>query len=127
MGHVLSTGIGDFIIDKKGDVYYVLNPYMQGFDKHDPLIANEEVLGTKGTWITDIYESSMDCEDPKDCYTFEGYKLDLTNIRTVHELHFGNGDCAQSIVFISRDGYLHELEFNQCGQTAPIILHLYKT
>jgi len=108
----LTTVVGTITVDNTGDVYYV--PYEKW----------------EGSWKDWEYEINIDEEDKKvlgnygtytiENKTIEGYKLNLTNISSAYEIAFGQ-DVNTSIMFLSKEGKVSELYFNNNGSTETTI------
>ena len=120
-GHVLSSTIGNFIIDKTGIVYY------ENFEEFEisgiKIKLTEEVLSTLGKkekYVNNTYQNATDCVIEASGCTVEGYKLDLENISSAYETYNGNGEISTSIIFISYDGQVSELIFKEKDEKQTI-------
>ena len=120
-GHVLSSTIGNFIIDKTGIVYY------ENFEEFEisgiKIKLTEEVLSTLGKkekYVNNTYQNATDCVIEASGCTVEGYKLDLEYISSAYETYNGNGEISTSIIFISYDGQVSELIFKEKDEKQTI-------
>lgn len=109
-GQVLNSGIGEFIVDKTGVVYYIPAKSWNSFGTEYKLNFNDKDkkrLGKYGVYQVeiDMYPGNND----KD--SIEAYKLDLFNIKSVYEVEVGNGGSAISIIFLGNDGKVSKLSF----------------
>ena len=107
-GHTLSEDIGKFIVSKKGDVYFIpsSNPNFRGVSINLDL-SNESIF-IKGTYTVEEY---FDSPDSNGVSNIEGYKINLSNIRSAYSFYFGQSGSQKSILFLDVDGRVNELVF----------------
>lgn len=111
-GHKLDSEVGTFIVNKDGNVYY--NPYEKWTGSHSTINLefseeNKKILGNYGKYSVETYSSNL-MPNENDT-TFEGYKLELSNISSAYSMYFGNGSINNSIIFIDVNGKISELYF----------------
>lgn len=100
VGQVLNSMYGIFVIDTDGSVYFKPNEKVENLGT----FKKDTSLGTINTYQTKVYETSPSV------YTFEGYKLDLTNIVSGYQITIGNGTL-KTIFFIDKLGNVFKVNF----------------
>ena len=111
-GQNLYTGVGNFVVDRTGLVYYIPEKSWIRFGSEYKLnFSNEdkEKLGEYGIYQVEIDMYPSIDDNVKD--SIEAFKLNLSNIKSVYEIEIGNGGSAISIMFLSNDGKVSELNF----------------
>lgn len=111
-GHTIDTSVGKFIVDKDGSVYYIKEQETGVTGTVAELTDKDlSVLGIKQQYKNYTYHNSPECNTEEGCI-IEAYKLDLTNISSTYEVYLGNAVVGPTIIFLSYDGKVHELNFN---------------
>lgn len=113
-GLVRVFNYGDFYLVKSGEVYFRpnKNEITQGMLKFKMSYDAdaEKALGEKGTWTIktdDLREGFAFWE--QESFSFEGYKLDLTNIVSLGEMGFGQSFDGYYVWFVDANGDLSTL------------------
>ena len=116
--HIVNTRIGTIHIVNNGEVYLEptgeLDPAMcftADCETYNIKSALEKTFG-KATKIN-LKSDENYVEGKKE---FDGYKLPLSNIKSVDEFFFGNGSDDDYIIFLSTSGKINELFISSTGK-----------
>ena len=101
---MLNTKMGMLFLTSEGELYF--EPKKEKIDtiKTSPLDVVKKSLGELSS-----YTLSSSKEFKNGEYTFEGYKLDLNNIKAMYEFDFGKGKFNDTILLVAKDGSLSEV------------------
>lgn len=109
--------IGDIYIDKTGNnIYY--DP-----TGRDTIFSDLNIVSTDAIHST---TSNVSAAYPGQAESFEGYKLDLTNVESLYGVYNGNGGTDYSIIFVHKDGTISEMNFKSSTSSDRIYVTLTK-
>ncbi len=100
---MLNTKMGMVFLTSDGDVYFEPTKEKGANLKTSPLEVAKKSLGKQ-----EKYTLSSSKEFKDENYTFEGYKLDLCNIKAMYEFDFDNNKFNDTILLVSNNGRLSE-------------------
>lgn len=106
LGQSFDTKTGKYIIEKDYSVYYIPKEDFYGIKIEIP-----EDIGKYGKYNTkDVYTQGPITDE--DDGSFNGYKLNLTNIKCGYNISIGNNESSDYIIFLGKDGSISELKFS---------------
>lgn len=105
LGQSFDTKTGKYIIEKDYSVYYIPEEEFHGIKIEIP-----EDVGKYGKYNTKEVYSPAPIIDEYDG-SFNGYKLNLTDIKCGYNINIGNSEDTDYIIFIGKDGSVSELKF----------------
>ena len=120
---------GVFYVTKEGDVYYQpAKSFYDGVENVALTIKDAGNIGTKGKYTLkyDDFETWYEMSDNDGTFTFDGYKLDLSNIVIVTEAQYGHQKVAATTIFIDKEGNLSTLVSTNLFTKDGITYKLYK-
>lgn len=95
--------LGKVYIDKTGNTIY-----------YDPTYINSNWFSNLTVATPNIIHHGNYNPDPNSVanLSFNGYKLDLSNVQTAYGVRYGNGGANFSIIFVHKNGNISELNLN---------------
>lgn len=109
--------IGDIYIDKTGNnIYY--DP-----TERNTIFSDLNIVSTDAIHST---TSNVSAAFPGQAESFNGYKLDLTNVESFYGVYNGNGGTNYSIIFVHKDGTISEMNFEDSHSSGKINVTLTK-
>ena len=97
---------GTYYVTKSGDVYYEPATSFYAGEQYNITISDADNIGENGTYTLkyEDFESWYELGNDSKEFTFDGYKLDLSNIVTVVEAEYGQQKVFASTIFIDKEG-----------------------
>jgi len=90
-GEVLEFALGRLVVDTTGEVYYIT--------------SDDTNLGSEKVYTTKVYQTQPDS------YEFMGYKLNVSNIRSLYAVYIGNGREEYPVFMVDKNGNLSAIKF----------------
>lgn len=106
--------LGKVYIDNSGNTVYF-----------DPTNINKDYFPNLTITTPDSIHYASYNPDPTNSIanlSFNGYKLDLTNVQTAYGIVYGNGSGNMSIIFVHKNGNISELSFNNPSDQTSVAL-----